>query len=368
MGPNHSGGGRRRSRSTRAARQRLHRRTWTVAATAALVAAACVPPPQNPSITVIAPSATIEYGDAIPALEPGYTGLPSGVAEPSTPPTCSTAATATSPPGDYPTTCSGAAHTGATITYVAGAITIEPAPVTVTASDGSMAVGGAVPTITAAYAGLKNGELEPDVLATCSTTATPTSAAGEYPSTCTGAADPNYTFTYVDGTVTVAPAVVTVTASSTTQVYGSEAPAISPSYSGLLFGETEPATPATCSTTATSTSPAGDHPSTCSGAADPNYTFNYVDGTVTVTPAPVVVTASSATVPFGTDPGPVTASYAGLVDGDAAPATPATCSTTATSASPARSRWARAAASTPAPRRRASINVRRRPAAPRVRR
>ena len=44
-----------------------------------------------------------------------------------------------------------------------------------------------------------------------------------------------------------------------------------------------PATAPTCSTTATSSSPAGSYPTTCAGAADPNYTFGYVGGTVTIT-------------------------------------------------------------------------------------
>ena len=40
-------------------------------------------------------------------------------------------------------------------------------------------------------------------MTTCSTSATSGSAPGAYPSICSGAASPNYTFTYVSGTVTV---------------------------------------------------------------------------------------------------------------------------------------------------------------------
>ena len=40
-----------------------------------------------------------------------------------------------------------------------------------------------------------------------------------------------------------------------------------------------------CSTTATSASPAGGYPSSCTGAADPDYAISYVSGAVTVVQA-----------------------------------------------------------------------------------
>ncbi|UDY34985.1 MBG domain-containing protein [Dermatobacter hominis] len=302
-------------------------------------AAACVPPVEQPPaggpVTVTASSVTIAYGDEVPATTPSYTGLPTGQTQTTVPASCTTDATPTSPPGTYATVCTGADQPGSTITYVDGTVTITPAPVTVTASSASMDFGGAVPTITASYDGLKNGDVAPAVLPECSTTATSSSPAGTYPSSCAGADDPNYSFTYVDGVVGVGTTVVTVTASSPSSTYGSAAPAITATYSGLTGGETEPATPPTCSTTASSSSPVGTYPSSCSGAADPSHTFVYVDGTVTVDPAAAVVTAASATVHFNSPVPAVTPSYSGLVNGDSAPATPPTCSTTATDVSEA---------------------------------
>ena len=72
------------------------------------------------------------------------------------------------------------------------------------------------------------------------------SAVGIYPSTCSGAADPNYTFSYVDGTITVTTGAVpvTVTASSATITYGDSVPAITASYTGFTGGQTDPATAA----------------------------------------------------------------------------------------------------------------------------
>ena len=154
-----------------------------------------------------------------------------------------------------------------------------------------------------------------------------------------GAADPNYTFTYVAGVITVtnAEVPVTVTASSATITYGGTVPAITPSYTGFTGGQTSPATaPATCTTTATSSSPVGTYPTTCSGAADPNFEFDYVAGSITITPAAATVTASSDSFTYGGTVPAITASYSGLVNGDTAPATAPTCSTTATSLEPCR--------------------------------
>ena len=95
------------------------------------------------------------------------------------------------------------------------------------------------------------------------------------------------------GSVDVTKAELTVTASDGTFVYGGSVPAITASYAGFVNGDVAPATPPTCSTVATSASPVGSYASTCSGADDPNYTFSYVDGSVSVTPAAAVITASS---------------------------------------------------------------------------
>jgi hypothetical protein len=81
--------------------------------------------------------------------------------------------------------------------------------------------------------------------------------------------------------------------------YGGTVPAITPSYSGFVNSDsaTSLTDAPTCSTTATSSSPAGPYPSSCTGAVDANYTISYVAGSVSVGPAPssTVVTNSAPT-------------------------------------------------------------------------
>jgi hypothetical protein len=188
--------------------------------------------------------------------------------------------------GTYPSSCAGAADPNYTFAYVGGTVTVDEAAATVTASSPSTTYGGSVPAIVPSYTGLVNGDVAPATPPSCSTTATSSSPVGTYPSSCAGAADPNYTFSYVAGTATVGPATATVTASNASMTQGDTPPAITPAYSGFLFGQVAPGTAPTCTTTAIASSPVGTYPSSCSGAADPNYTFTYVNGTVTVTAPP----------------------------------------------------------------------------------
>jgi hypothetical protein len=108
-----------------------------------------------------------------------------------------------------------------------------------------------------------------------------------------------------------------------------------PSYSGFVNGDTAASltTLPTCTTNYTEGAPVvGPYTTSCSGASATNYAISYVPGTVTVTPMPLMITASSSTVTYGTTP-TVTASYTLPVGGSSLSGAP-TCSTTGTSASP----------------------------------
>jgi hypothetical protein len=259
-------------------------------------------------VTVTASTTSTPYG-TVPTvtctLSGDTYGAPTGPA--TTPATIVTATTdTTSSPLVGANTCS---HTLSdpryTFSYVDGNASVTPIPIVITASSGTMPYGGTVPTITAGFSdGFVNGQ-DSSVLTTqptCSTTATSHSNVGSYPSSCTGAAAVNYTFTYVNGAVTVTAVPLVITASSTSVTVGSAVPTITAGFSGFVNGDSSAVltTLPTCSTTyTTSSTVAGSpYPSSCSGAADPNYTITYVPGTVTVTAvatAPVVVTPTTTT-------------------------------------------------------------------------
>jgi len=163
-------------------------------------------------------------------------------------------------------------------------ITVTPAPLTITAGNQTMTYGGTLPVLTWT-ANFVNGDTAAALTTqpSCSTVAA-SSPVGSYDITCTGAADPNYTIGYAKGTLTINPASLTITASSATMVLHGTVPAITPSYSGFVNGDGPASltTPPTCSTAATSSSPVGSYPTSCSGAVDANYSISYVAGTLQV--------------------------------------------------------------------------------------
>ena len=200
-------------------------------------------------------------------------------------------------------------------------VTVNKAPLTITASSPTVSYGAAVPTVTPSYSGFVNSQ-NSSVLTTqptCTTTYAVTSTAGSSPSTsCSGAAATNYSIAYVAGAVTVNKAPLTITASSPTVNYGFSVPTITASYSGFVNSQNSSVmtTQPTCTTTYTVTSAAGSSPSTsCSGAAAANYSIGYVAGAVTVSQAPLTITASSPTVSYGAAPPTITPSFSGFMNG-----------------------------------------------------
>ena len=147
------------------------------------------------------------------------------------------------------------------------------------------------------------------------TPATPSSPVASYTITAAGAADANYAITFVNGTLTIAPAPLTIKADDKSRPAGQPNPPLTATYTGFVNGDTVASldSPVVLSTTANSTSPAGSYPITASGAADANYTITFVNGTLTVT------SAFKAFVNFQPASSPVPAGYwvdSGLVYGN----------------------------------------------------
>jgi hypothetical protein len=106
--------------------------------------------------------------------------------------------------------------------------------------------------------------------------------------TLTGAASGNYVLAASGNesstTASITPDNLTITADNATKAASTTNPALTLTYSGFVAGESASSltTRPTVSTAADTTSPAGNYAITASGAVDPNYTFTYVPGTLTV--------------------------------------------------------------------------------------
>ncbi|MDA1276614.1 MAG: MBG domain-containing protein [Verrucomicrobia bacterium] len=288
------------------------------------------------SLLITADNKSMVYGAALPALTVTYSGFANGDTPENldAPVQVTTTATASSSVGTYPISAGGAADLNYAIVFQEGALTVTPAELTITADDKSKIYGSANPDLTASYSGFVNGDTVTslDIPVSLSTAATVASSVGPYPITASAAADANYTIRFVAGTLTVNKAPLSVTANDAARSYGSPNPA----FSGVIAGvQNNDNITATYASTATPGSSVGTYPIAPSWV-DPdgklaNYTATPNNGTLTVNPVPLTVTANSAERNYGEANPPLSGTVVGVVNNDKITAT---YSTTATPTSP----------------------------------
>jgi gliding motility-associated-like protein len=111
----------------------------------------------------------------------------------------------------------------------------------------------------------------------------------------------NYILTFQSAYLEIARAPLTITADNKAKVAGQTIPTLTYAITGFMNGDNESSftTPVSISTTANSSSPAGDYPINVSDATNSNYDFNFVSGTLTVNPASTNANLASLTVNEG---------------------------------------------------------------------
>ena len=208
---------------------------------------------------------------------------------------------------------------------LSGGQVVNQAVLTVTANNAGMTYGGTLPTFTAGYSGFVNGDGQ-GVLSgspSLTTTATSSSPVGNY--TITAAlgtlSATNYTFLFVNGTLTINQLNASVTPNAGTKVYGQSDPTLTGTLVGFLPGD---------NVTATYSRTPGEtvdgSPYTISASLSPtgvlgNYNITYNTALFTITPAPASVTPNAAGKVYGqTDP-TLTGTLVGFLPADNVTAT-----------------------------------------------
>ena len=201
-------------------------------------------------------------------------------------------------PGTYPIYVEDAVSQNYNISYIVGSLTVtEAPPVTVTAKSYTREYGEENPTLEYTSDGAQIFGT-PDV----SCEATATSPVGTYPIVISKGEVTNHNDTYVNGTLTITPATLTISGGEYTIQQGEELPVLTAVYQGFKNNETEDVL--TKKPVLTTTAVKGCEPGTyevaVSGAEAQNYVINYVSGTLTVIEAAsVVVTATSLYREYG---------------------------------------------------------------------
>src|ERR1019366_2480009 len=262
-------------------------------------------------LTITAQSQSMTYGGTMPTLTDSYSGFVNGDSSSSltTAPTVSSATAAPANAGSYTgtITATGAVDSNYTISYAAGNLTIGKAPLTITANNQTMTYGGSMPTLTAGYTGFVNSDTSSS-LSTAPTVSSATAAtanAGTYTGTITptGAVDSNYTISYAAGNLIIGKAPLTITANNQTMTYGGSMPTLTAGYTGFVNSDTSSSLSAapTVSSATAATANAGTYTGTitATGAVDSNYTISHATGNLTISKAPLTITAQNQSMTYG---------------------------------------------------------------------
>ena len=281
-----------------------------------LIQAKCVVTVVKIPLTAHVANTTKVYGDANPEFNITYSGFRDGDSEVgfSVPASISTIVDNSSKVGKYDIVAFGAVSDKYEISYIPGTLTITKAPLTISAGNYTKKQGDAMPVFKASYAGFKNGENE-SVLTkqpVFSCEANESSAPAEYAVTISGAEAENYAISYEQGHLTVVEAdAIVVRAKSYSRQYGDENPVFEFETEGAALDGTPEIV---CS--AVANSPVGSYTIEVKQGSIKNYNVHFESGTLTITKAPLSISAGSYTKKQG-DAMPVfKASYAGFKNGE----------------------------------------------------
>ena len=171
-------------------------------------------------------------------------------------------------------------NTGEVLNAAKFKFTPDPEPSVVTITNCSRTYGDANPVFEYTVTG---GALEGTPEITCEATAT--SPVGDYPIIIKQGNVANEDVTYINGTLTITKAQLTVKADNCKKEQGKEMPTFTATYEGFKNSETEAVLThkPVFSCEATADSAPGEYTITVSGVQAVNYTFEYVSGVLTVT-------------------------------------------------------------------------------------
>ncbi len=289
------------------------------------------------ALTVTATDASRTYGAANPTLGATYAGFVLGqdasVLGGSL--GLTTAATQSSNVGAYAINASGLTSGNYAITHVDGTLTVDRAVLTVTANDASRTYGAANPTFSSSFSGFVLGQDASVLGGTLGHSSADSNVdAGLYTiSNKQTLLSDNYAFTYVNGTLTVDKAALTVTVNDAARTYGAANPAFTATYSGFVLGQDASVLGGGLTTAATQSSNVGAYAITGNHLVSGNYAITSIDGTLTVDKAALTVTASDAARTYGAANPTFGATYSGFVLGQDASVLGGSLTSTATQAS-----------------------------------
>lgn len=284
-------------------------------------------------VTVTPVAQVRAYGATNPVFTVTYTGLTNGqtlgTSDITGSPVLSTAAGTNSAVGGYVITNTSGTLASSDYSFVFsnGTLTVTQALLTVTASNLFRGYGATNPVLTAGYSGFMNGQNfggsgvtgQPSLATAAATNSPP--AAYTITNMIGTLSAANYSFSLVNGTLTVTQATLVVGANPATRVYGGLNPVFTASYSGFTNGQTlvtsDVGGAPSLTTSATTNSGVAGYVITAAAGSltSTNYAFVFSNSTLTVTQAMLKVAAVNASRAYGAANPSFTATYSGFTNG-----------------------------------------------------
>ncbi len=241
-------------------------------------------------------------------------------------PSLTTTAGTNSPLGLYPITISqgtlSVTDTNYTLVFSNGTLTVTQAVLAVRADSQFRLYGGTNAPLTFSYSGFVNGDGSNIVAGNpiLSTLAETNSPVGAYPITVSAGnltiGNTNYSLLLANGTLTVAPAALSLNADNATRTYGATNPVFTGSFAGI---QNQDSISVSYTTAADTNSAVGSYAIVpiAAGAMLTNYSVVASNGVLTVTPAALSVTANSVARVYGTTNPPFTGTIVGIQNNEA---------------------------------------------------
>jgi hypothetical protein len=209
-----------------------------------------------------------------------------------------------------------AANANYTISFTGSTLSITAASLSVTADGKTKIYGAADPAFTVTYSGFVNSETPAVLGGTLNFSRVPGQNVGSYLITPSGLTSGNYTITFNTGTLSITKAPLSVNADGKAKIYGAADPTFTATFSGFVNGDTSSALGGTLAFARAAGENVGSYLITPSGLTSGNYTITFNTGSLSITKAPLSVTADGKTKIYGAADPAFTATFSGFVNGD----------------------------------------------------
>lgn len=192
-----------------------------------------------------------------------------------------------------------------TISFISASFTITPAILAITADAVSKSYGIPDPPLSYTTSGFQLGDTGVIISGALARISGESVAGGPYAITQgTVTAGSNYAVMFTGSTLTINPAVLSISADGVSKIYGSADPALTYTATGFRFNDNTGIITGTLSRTAGETVVGGPYPILQGSlSAGSNYTINFTGSSLTITPAVLTVIATPNSKTYGaTDP------------------------------------------------------------------